>query len=146
MYHIYTLICAVEILNIIIVSAAYECFIIIVLSLLCGPASLKIMFSWMIFVTFECVLERVYGDCSPFTIVLEMKRNNLFHASSVSGVHWWFNSSFKASIRDSCIACGDEQSRTWTRLVNVKGIEFRAYSHHRKIHVRVCLINYGYLR
>lgn len=65
-----------------------RCFIIIFLSHLCGPASLKIMFSRLIFVTFKCVLERVYGDCSPFTIVLEMKRNNLFHASSVSAVHW----------------------------------------------------------
>lgn len=125
-----------------------RCFIIIFLSHLRGPASLKIMFSWLIFVTFKCVLERqtVYGDCSPFTIVLEMKRNNLFHASSVSCVHWWFNSSFKAYIRDSCIACGDEKLKTLTMIINLKGIEFCAYSLHRKIHVRMCLIKYSHLQ
>ena len=57
------------------------------------------------FVVKQCEGKIVYGDCSPLIIVDDMNRKSLFHASSVSFVHWDFSRSFKVYIKASCIAC-----------------------------------------
>lgn len=65
-------------------------------------------------------IEQVFSfhvDWRPFNIVDEIKRKSLFHASSVSCVHWWFSSSFKVNISDSCIACERKEMKDWKFLL-----------------------------